>query len=219
MKKHSSAVYSVIALAAVAAYFGFVVKGGIKNVNTTEETLPYVEETEPVTLPVSIEDEAPVEEVMANEERVPEIQPETEPETVPPPVFSPTWPVSGEVAGQFSDKLVFNEATNDWRSHSGIDIKAAKTARVLAAEDGTVTLCYEDPLWGNTIELDHGEYKTVYKNLSTLMMVTVGKTVKKGDPISGVGDGAATEKALGSHLHFEIIKDEIAVDPLSYLDN
>ena len=223
MKKHSSALYSVIALAAVAAYFGFVVKGGIKDVNTTEETLPRFEEfeeSETLFLPVE-ETTSPEVEAMANEKSVPASRNETptEPETPPAPAFSPVWPVSGEVTEKFSDKLTYNETTRDWRSHSGIDIKAAKTARVLAAEDGIVTLCYEDPLWGNTIELDHGEYKTIYKNLSTLMMVTVGKSVKKSDPISGVGDSAATEKTSGAHLHFEIIKDGTALDPLSFLDN
>ena len=223
MKKNPSIIYSAVALAAVMAYCGFLIKGGIKSVSSTEETLPYPGEiaaspTNEITGSQALDalfEEMPL--IPVSKPQVVPIEP-TEPETVPVYVFSPIFPLSGEVAQVFSENLKYNENTRDWRSHSGIDILGAKTARVLAAETGVVTKCFEDPLWGNTIEIDHGEYKTVYKNLSTLQMVSEGKTVQKGDPISGVGDSAPSEKMLGAHLHFEIIKGASPIDPLSLLD-
>lgn len=223
MKKNSSIIYSLVALAAVMAYCGFLIKGGIKSVNSTEETLPYLGKAAASPTQEIIGSQA-AEELFDEISLVPVSNPQsvpiepTEAETVPVYVFSPIFPLSGEISKTFSADLKYNENTHDWRSHSGIDITAAKTARVLAAETGVVTKCFEDPLWGNTIEIDHGEYKSVYKNLSTLQMVSEGKTVQKGDPISGVGDSAPSEKILGAHLHFEIIKDSSPIDPLLLLD-
>lgn len=216
MKKKTSVLYSAVALSAVIAYCGFLLKGRITETNQTEETVPYEEESI-----IIIEDatEAPSEEEEIPVAAVKNDVPYEEPSEIPTEkVFSPIYPVSGEVVTSFSESLVYNSVTDDWRSHPGIDIKAAKTARVLACEDGAVTRCYEDPLWGNVIEIDHGEYISVYKNLSTLIMVNSGDIVKKGDPISGVGDSGAAEGAMGAHLHFEMLKDGKAVDPAALLD-
>lgn len=215
MKKKASAIYSAVALLAVIAYCGFLLKGGVAETNRTEETLPYTKESS-----VAAEEatQAPVKEELPAAAVVEDV-PYEEPSEIPTEkVFSPIYPVSGEVITSFSDSLVYNSVTGDWRSHPGLDIKAAKTARVLACEDGTVTRCYEDPLWGNVIEIDHGEYLSVYKNLSTLIMANLGDIVQKGEPISGVGDSGAAEGALGAHLHFEIQKDGKAVDPLALID-
>ncbi len=228
MKKKTSVLYSAVALSAVIAYCGFLLKGRITETNQTEETVPYEEES---IIIIDSSAEIPSEESGKSEESeksaeseipAPAVKtdaPHEEPsEILSEKGFSPIYPVSGEVVTPFSESLTYNSITGDWRSHPGIDIKAAKTARVLACEDGTVARCFEDSLWGNVIEIDHGEYISVYKNLSTLIMVNSGDTVKKGDPISGVGDSGAAESAMGAHLHFEILKDGKAVDPAALLD-
>ncbi len=133
--------------------------------------------------------------------------------------FSPQYPADGDITRFFSSKLIYNEISGDWRSHPGIDIEADKTSRVLAAEDGTVTICRDDALYGKMIEIDHGGYKTVYKNLSTTDIVSEGDYVSKGQVISGVGDKSAFEGAYDAHIHFEIIApDGQYVDPLTILD-
>jgi murein DD-endopeptidase MepM/ murein hydrolase activator NlpD len=214
MKKNTSVVYSAIAISAVIAYCGFLFKGGVKETNKTEESVPLVTEESSVVFEETATSPS-VEEYIPTATIKTDVPLPTEPSYEH---FSPIFPVQGEIINKFSESLVYNALTDDWRSHSGIDIKAAKTERVLACEKGTVTRMFQDPLWGNVIEIDHGEYKSVYKNLSTLIMKNVGDVVEKGEPISGVGDSSAAEGFLGAHLHFEILKDSSFQDPLSFLD-
>ncbi len=218
MKKSSTAIYTVIALSAVIAYVGFLFRGGVSETDVIEETLPHVEEKIIIEEPTQATEEATEPPVTlpasATSDNVP-IEEETE---IKEKVFSPQYPVDGDITLFFSSKLIYNEISGDWRSHPGIDIKADKTARVLAAEDGTVTTCREDALYGKMIEIDHGGYKTVYKNLSTTAIVSEGDYVSKGQVISGVGDESAFEGAYGAHIHFEIIApDGQYVDPLTLL--
>lgn len=124
-------------------------------------------------------------------------------------------PVSGEIILEFADeKLVYSETLNEWIIHSGIDIKGDEASPVKAAENGIVESVKMDPRYGNTIIIKHDEeYKTVYSNLSTLDLVYVGKNVKKGDIISGIGAGFGFEIKEGPHVHFEILKNKIPQNP------
>ena len=49
-------------------------------------------------------------------------------------------------------------------------------------------------------------------------MVKQGQTVKKGEIINGVGDTALIETGIDAHLHFELIKDGIQVNPEEYFN-
>ena len=81
-----------------------------------------------------------------------------------------------------------------------------------------MSACYKDALWGNVIEIDHGEYISVYKNLSTLDIVKEGDSVNKGDTISGVGEGSTAEKLASPHLHFELLHYGKYIDPESLIN-
>jgi len=126
-------------------------------------------------------------------------------------------PVDGEIITEFTtDTLVYSETLDEWRGHSGIDIKGDKGSMVKAALDGKVKEIYEDPLWGNVIILDHGnDLLTKYANLGTKDMVKVGLEVKQGDEIGIIGKTADIEMLMESHLHFEVIKDGKVIDPRS----
>ncbi len=149
----------------------------------------------------------------------PTIEPTATPEPETPKEFLPQWPVYGEVIVPFSgNELVYSKTLEDWRVHTGVDIKSSILAQVTAAFDGTVESVTNDPLMGITIVIDHGENKkTVYSNLSSMEMVQPGKTVKTGDVISGVGDTALIETGEEAHIHFEIWIDGAPVDPQTYL--
>ena len=122
-------------------------------------------------------------------------------------VFNFKYPVSGDIILDYAkDKLVYSETLQEWITHEGVDIKAEVATPVKASEDGVVESIKMDPRYGNTIIISHENgYKTVYSNLSTLDMVYVGKNIKMGDIISGVGEGFGFESKEGPHVHFEVL--------------
>lgn len=128
-------------------------------------------------------------------------------------------PVEGEIVREFAqDNLVYSETLEEWVTHNGIDIKADKTTVVKAAEAGVVKSIKNDPRYGLTIVIEHDDtYQTVYSNLLTSEFVVEGETVEKGQSIGTVGNSAVFEIADEPHLHFEILKDSIAIDPSIYI--
>lgn len=145
------------------------------------------------------------------EEFIPEEEKEDE--------FKLIYPVEGEIILPFSDnKLIYSKTMNDYRVHSGIDIGAKVLSRVYATEDGVIESVKEDSLMGKTIIIDHlNGFKSIYKNLSSTEMVNEGDNVEKGDIISGVGESALVEIKEESHLHFELTKDGVTVNPQDYI--
>ena len=67
-------------------------------------------------------------------------------------------PVEGEISKDFAkDSLVYSETLKEWVTHMGIDIKAEKTTVVKAAESGTIKSIKNDPRYGLTVVIDHGD--------------------------------------------------------------
>lgn len=133
------------------------------------------------------------------------------------PVFS--MPVEGEVIKEYAkDKLVYSDTLKEWVTHAGIDIKSEKTTIVKASEEGTVKSIKNDPRYGLTVVIEHNNgFSTVYSNLLTAEFVTAGESVKKGQTIGTVGNTATFEISDESHLHFEILKDNVQIDPNMYI--
>ena len=117
------------------------------------------------------------------------------------------WPVKGPVTSWFGPRK--------GRPHDGIDIAAPKGTPIRAAERGKVI--YSDnglSGYGNLIIIRHsGGFHTVNGHNSR-NRVDVDAWVSKGQVIAEVGN---TGRATGYHLHFEIRKNERAVDPMKYL--
>lgn len=107
------------------------------------------------------------------------------------------------------------------RTHYGIDVGNAGIggANIYAAQSGTVITAYNDGpnAWhggyGNYIVIDHGGgISTLYAHCS-VVVVTEGQVVNKGDVIGYVG---TTGYSTGNHLHFEVRVDGTATDPFGY---
>ena len=128
-------------------------------------------------------------------------------------------PVDGEIVKEYAkDNLIYSNTLQEWTTHLGIDIKADKTTVVKSAEAGKVKSIKNDPRYGLTIVIEHDNgYQTVYSNLLSSEFVVEGEKVEKGQSIGTVGNTAAFEIADEAHLHFEILKDSIQVDPNKYL--
>lgn len=128
-------------------------------------------------------------------------------------------PIDGEIVKEYAkDNLIYSNTLQEWTTHLGIDIKADKTTVVKSAEAGKVKSIKNDPRYGLTIVIEHDNgYQTVYSNLLSSEFVVEGEKVEKGQSIGTVGNTAAFEIADEAHLHFEILKDSIQVDPNIYL--
>lgn len=128
-------------------------------------------------------------------------------------------PVDGEIVKEYAkDNLIYSNTLQEWTTHLGIDIKADKTTVVKSAEAGKVKSIKNDPRYGLTIVIEHDNgYQTVYSNLLSSEFVVEGEKVEKGQSIGTVGNTAAFEIADEAHIHFEILKDSIQVDPNIYL--
>lgn len=128
-------------------------------------------------------------------------------------------PVEGEIVREYAqENLIYSETLKEWTTHAGIDIKAEKTTVVKTAEAGIVKSIKNDPRYGLTIVIEHDDnFQTIYSNLLTSEFVVEGEKVEKGQSIGTVGNTAVFEIADEPHLHFEIIKDSLPVDPSVYI--
>ena len=98
--------------------------------------------------------------------------------------------------------------------HSGVDFAASLGAEVHAVAPGVVTWAGERSGYGKLVEINHGNgYITRYAHNSALL-VKVGETVTKGQSVSKVG---STGRSTGPHLHFEVLKNGRAIDPLKFV--
>ncbi|HIY80618.1 MAG TPA: M23 family metallopeptidase [Firmicutes bacterium] len=126
-------------------------------------------------------------------------------------------PVAGEKLNPYSGgKLVKDATLGEWRTHDGLDLKAAKGTPVYAAAEGTVASVKEDGLWGTVITIDHSNgLSTVYCGIADAA-VHEGDEVAAREQIGAVGQ-IPCELSLEDHLHFAVQKDGKWVDPLSSL--
>ena len=127
-------------------------------------------------------------------------------------------PVDGEIARNFAkDTLIYSETLDEWITHLGIDIKADRTTVVKSSEKGKITAIKNDPRYGLTVIVEHvNGFKTVYSNLLTTEFVSEGEEIEKEQSIGTVGNSASFEICDEPHLHFEILKDDVNVDPTIY---
>jgi murein DD-endopeptidase MepM/ murein hydrolase activator NlpD len=119
------------------------------------------------------------------------------------------WPADGTMTDGYGPR---------WgRMHLGVDVGILRSLDVRAAEGGTVTAAgwltgYEG--YGNVVTVDIGSgYSLLYAHLSVARVVP-GQWVSPGDAI---GDAGCTGSCTGTHLHFELRKNGVPIDPFPYL--
>ena len=126
-------------------------------------------------------------------------------------------PLTNEVSRSFSNgELVFSETMQDWRVHNGVDFVGKEGDTVKAAATGRVSAIYEDVLWGDVIEIDHGYGITSRYGGVSARNVAVGDTVAVGEPI-GVLTTVPCEAADESHLHLEVLSGEQPQDAVALI--
>jgi murein DD-endopeptidase MepM/ murein hydrolase activator NlpD len=94
--------------------------------------------------------------------------------------------------------------------HAGLDLKVAYGQEVRAASGGVVKFAGEQPGYGTTVVVDHGDgLETRYAHLSSADVKT-GAQVEAGQPIARSGNSG---RSTGAHLHFEVRQDGQPIDP------
>ncbi|MBB6698166.1 M23 family metallopeptidase [Clostridium algidicarnis] len=130
-------------------------------------------------------------------------------------------PVEGSLVRQFTEETIFCDTLGTWRTRSGVDIKADLGQKVLAVSDGVVEKVDNDNTeFGRYMVIDHKNgLKTLYSNLEDDIQIKEGQKISKGQEIGKVGKTAGnySEEKYGDHLHFEVLKDNIKVDPEKYV--
>lgn len=128
-------------------------------------------------------------------------------------------PCTGDVINSFSNNIpVYNKTLDDWRVQDGVDISAKLGSPVVAAADGTVSDIKQDVLFGQEVIIDHGNgIKTIYGNLTTNVTVKKAQKVNIGDVIGCVGQTAQGEISLVSHLYFAMTKNNVYIDPFTFV--
>ena len=98
--------------------------------------------------------------------------------------------------------------------HKGVDFAGAKGSAVTAVAAGVVTWAGERSGFGKLVEINHGDgYVTRYGH-NERTLVAVGQTVKRGEAVALMG---STGHSTGPHVHFEVLRNGRAVDPLSFI--
>lgn len=101
--------------------------------------------------------------------------------------------------------------------HYGLDIAGNVGSPVHAAADGHVVFAGWTIEDGNEIIISHaGGFLTFYKHNQSLLAV-MNASVRRGDLIALLGNTGET--SAGPHVHFEIWKDGVPVDPANYVLN
>lgn len=122
------------------------------------------------------------------------------------------WPVRGPITSPFGMRT--DPVTGNYQLHSGIDIGADYGTPITSSADGNVIFAGWYGGYGYAIIIDHGGgYSTLYAHCSA-MYVSANQPVRRGQVIGAVG---ATGWATGPHLHFEIRRNGVPIDPLSRL--
>jgi murein DD-endopeptidase MepM/ murein hydrolase activator NlpD len=98
--------------------------------------------------------------------------------------------------------------------HKGVDFAGSQGSSVTAVGAGVVTWAGERSGYGRLVEINHGDgFVTRYAH-NERTLVTVGQTVKRGEPVALMG---STGRSTGPHVHFEVLRNGRQVDPLSYV--
>jgi murein DD-endopeptidase MepM/ murein hydrolase activator NlpD len=113
-----------------------------------------------------------------------------------------TWPVRGAINTPFTGE------------HAGIDIEGETGDPIVAAASGRITFAGDDgDGYGTKIVVRHTDVlSTLYSHLSKIKIS--GGFVERGEVIGFVG---CTGSCTGDHLHFEVHRHGVPVNPLGFL--
>lgn len=118
-------------------------------------------------------------------------------------------PAEGFISQKFLEDHLFPE-----RSHRGIDIAAKAGSAVVAAAPGRVVFSSWTPHFGNCVIIAHSNGYLTFYGHNQINLKSVREEVMRGETIALLGTSG---KSSAPHVHFEIWKDGMPVDPLEFI--
>jgi lipoprotein NlpD len=116
------------------------------------------------------------------------------------------WPLRGVLYARFGRKGT--------EPHDGIDLSAPAATPVKTAAPGTVLFAGEQRAYGLIVIVEHANSLITLYAHNRDVRVKTGQKVRDSQVVATVGDSGKTS---GPHLHFEVRKDGVPVDPLDFL--
>lgn len=111
--------------------------------------------------------------------------------------------------GQRADPFTGYTAT-----HKGIDFAGPEGTSVISVAAGLVTFAGDRAGYGNMVEVNHGNGMVTRYGHNEKLLVKQGEMIRKGQEVALMG---STGRSTGPHLHFEVVKNGIQVDPLRFI--
>lgn len=121
-------------------------------------------------------------------------------------------PISGYISSTFGSRTDPIDGSSSY--HKGIDYASGYGTPIAASKSGTVIYAGYNGGYGQCVMIDHGDgYVTLYGHMQDYY-VSYGQTISQGEILGEVG---STGWSTGPHLHFEIRKDGVPLDPYSFI--
>src|SRR5271170_7753671 len=98
--------------------------------------------------------------------------------------------------------------------HRGLDFAGPEGTKVTAVAAGLVTWAGERSGYGQMVEINHGNGLATRYGHNEQLLVKQGDMVRKGQDLALMG---STGRSTGPHLHFEVLKNGVQVDPLRFV--
>jgi murein DD-endopeptidase MepM/ murein hydrolase activator NlpD len=125
------------------------------------------------------------------------------------------WPISPvQITSRFGVRVdPFGDGP---RRHLGLDLAAIEGQSVISTADGVVRYAGMRGGYGLHVEIHHDDgYISRYAHLSKVFVAS-GSRVIRGDSIGRAG---RTGRATGPHLHFEVWRKGVPLDPMHLIND
>lgn len=129
------------------------------------------------------------------------------------------WPVEGKVILPYSmETTVYFKTLDQYQCNPGMLIAAGSGTTIKNAFYGKVTEVTSDNIYGNMVTVSIGnDYSIVYGQLDTVYLKE-GDYVKAGDSVGTVGNPTDSFAEEGTHLFFQMLDGEQAIDPMMFIE-
>jgi murein DD-endopeptidase MepM/ murein hydrolase activator NlpD len=125
--------------------------------------------------------------------------------------------MNAAIKAAFADQrtYVYNGKPVDQQTHLGFDMASVERDAIRASNSGRVVLARYFGIYGNAVVIDHGYgLQSLYGHLSSI-------AVKEGDMVKinqEIGRSGQTGLAGGDHLHFTMLLQGLAINPVEWWD-